>query len=107
MIESWGAQQLAQQILNCPCPMPSNDAGTTTIRAYLVELLAALWNQGEQFSGKRPLGNSGWRYDLYEALGQAGLIACRQARDDWNDWDEQAGDRLVTLAIRALGGPGS
>lgn len=37
------------------------DAGAhTTIREYFKLQLAALWAEGESFSGKRPFGNSGW-----------------------------------------------
>lgn len=39
-----------------------------TICEYLSALLVALWEEGESFSGKRPLGNSGWEYELYEPL---------------------------------------
>jgi hypothetical protein len=93
---------MAQQVLNCP--VATEDGSTTAIRDYLVELLAALWDQGEQFSGKRPLGDSGWEYDLLRALGRAGFIAYQEDKDE-GDWE--AGHRLIALAIRALGEPGS
>jgi len=48
--------------------MPSNDADADTVREYLKALLTALWDEGESFSGKRPLGNSGWEFDLLEAI---------------------------------------
>lgn len=67
-----------------PCESPEildflwrfDDAGgLMTIREYLGKLLHTLWEEGEQFSGKRPFGNSGWEYDLYTALISAGAVA--------------------------------
>jgi hypothetical protein len=91
-----------RQILDTP--MRENDAGADTIRDYLVKLLAALWDSGEGFSGKRPFGNSGWEYELYDSLGRAGHI--RYVEDDrgyCEDADTRAGNRLIAAAIRALG----
>lgn len=52
----------------------SNDLGIVSIRAYLHQLLTALWNQGEGFSSKRPFGNSSWEYDLLEGIAKAGYF---------------------------------
>lgn len=53
-----------------------SDAGDgITVRKYLYRLLSALWEEQESFSGKRPLGNSGWEYDLYIPLVKAGFIS--------------------------------
>ncbi len=52
----------------------SNDAQAARVGEYLGLLLSTLWLQGEGFSGKRPFGNSGWEYDVYVALAQAGII---------------------------------
>jgi hypothetical protein len=84
--------------------MPTgNDADATTIGGYLVALLAALWERGEEFSGKRPLGNSGWRYDLYEPLARAGFIQGSYDADwGWDDVDTFEGDKLIKRAIQAL-----
>lgn len=47
----------------------SNDLSRdVTIIDYLKELLATLWNEEDNFSGKRPFGNSGWQYDIYKVL---------------------------------------
>lgn len=45
-----------------------------TIRDYLHAILIGVWTEGEGFSGKRPFGNSGWEYDLYEPLIKAGFV---------------------------------
>lgn len=45
-----------------------------TIRNYLRELLSVVWIHSESFDGRRPFGNSGWRYDLLIPLAMEGLI---------------------------------
>lgn len=59
-----------------------------TIRSYLELLLITLLKEGESFSGKRPFGNSGWEYDLYDALAKAGLIHGRWCKEVEGDWQE-------------------
>lgn len=47
----------------------SNDlSDDITIKDYLKELLKTLVREQDEFSGKRPLGNGGWAYDLYRCL---------------------------------------
>lgn len=58
--------------------MGPNDAEASTVKEYLVKLLEVLWEEGGGFSGKRPFGNSGWEYELYSALENAGA----QSDDD-------------------------
>lgn len=75
-----------------------------TVRHYLVELLLTLWVEGEQFSGKRPFGNSGWEYDIYKALVSAGVV-CGEL-DEYGDivsLDREAACESVASAIRSLG----
>lgn len=87
-------------------PMSDNDSGAITIRGYLVALLAAVWTEGEGFSGKRPFGNSGWHWDLYGALVKAGHITGRFDEDGYvEDADGRAGDDLIAAAIKALDVP--
>lgn len=46
-----------------------NDLGKKiSIHDYLIELLKTLWEEQDEFSGKRPFGNSGWDYDLIGCL---------------------------------------
>lgn len=48
--------------------------GEITIREFLCKLLSELWNKGESFSGKRPFGNGGWEYPIYEVLIREGAV---------------------------------
>jgi hypothetical protein len=71
-----------------------NDAGAADVRGYLVA----------GFSGKRPFGNSSWPWDLYSALGKADLMSVTWDDDGYiEDCDQAEGDRLIHLAIQALG----
>lgn len=84
-------------------PMQNNDAGAATIRDYLVTLLAAVWKNGADFNGKRPFGNSGWEYEIYAALGRAGLIAVQFDEGGYiDDGDFDAADRLIAEAIESM-----
>lgn len=52
-----------------------SDAGDDlSVREWLCDLLQTVWSEGECFSGKRPWGNSGWEYDIYNSLAKAGVI---------------------------------
>jgi hypothetical protein len=94
----------SEEILNLP--MDDNDAKAATVRDYLKALLAELWQKDECFSGKRPFGNSGWKYDLYSALVLGKAVAGEVIEEDGyreiecNDTD--AADKLIAEAIKAL-----
>jgi hypothetical protein len=90
-----------RQILDLP--MQENDADAGTIRAYLIKLLAAVWEDGEGFSGKHPFGNDDWEWDLQEPLVRAGYIAGRFDEGYLVDFDEKTGEKLIASAIQALG----
>lgn len=93
-----------QELLDLP--LPDNDSGASTVRGYLMALLATLWREGEEFSGKRPFGNSGWQYDIYPAMIQAGFIEGRLDEDGYvESADDRAANELVLAAIAALGEP--
>lgn len=77
--------------------------GDTTVRGYLMDLLAAVWREKEDFSAKRPWGNSGWHYELYAPLFREGLIS--GSVDDEGDFvelDTEKGDELIADAIRYM-----
>lgn len=93
----------AEQVLTCPMNPGDNDAGVGTVRDYLLAQLAALWEQKDGFSGKRPLGNSGWDYDVYKALIKAGLMDGTLDEDGYVDRvDESYGDALIQRAIEYM-----
>lgn len=50
------------------------EIGKMRIRDYLCALLTKLWQEVEDFSGKRPFGSSGWEWELYKALISAGAV---------------------------------
>jgi hypothetical protein len=82
-------------------PIEENDVDATTVRGYLLELLATLWQQGEGFSSKRPFGDGAWEYPVYTALLRAGLVAGKFDEDGYvESVDTLAADALVYRAIR-------
>ena len=85
------------------CPMQDNNAEANTINQYLIALADSVWEQDESFSGKRPFGNSGWKYEIYEALARNGFIKCTLYDEgDIDDIDTAEGDKLISLAIETL-----
>jgi hypothetical protein len=94
---------MSNAVLDCPMDPDTNDAGASTVREYLVALLAELWKAGEGFSGKRPFGNSGWEFEVYQALVAAELVEGAIDDDGYLDeCDSSEADRLVRDAISAL-----
>jgi hypothetical protein len=90
-------------------PMTYSDIGPTTIRGYLKACLTAFWQEGEGFSGKRPLGNSDWYCQVVNALAAAGRLGEveTEVEDDWTEYlptEEQyrLADKLVHDAIQEL-----
>lgn len=84
-------------------PMQANNANAATIRDYLKALLTALWREGEEFSGKRPFGDSSWEHELYEALANADLISATRDKYGYlNDFNEDIANELIFKAIGSL-----
>lgn len=82
----------------------SHDLGETiSIHDYLIRLLSTLWHEQDEFSGKRPFGNSGWNYDLL-----ACLIAHKIIPGELDDEgcvmevDEEQGDTIIREYIKTL-----
>lgn len=80
--------------------------GEVSIRLYLAELLRAIWNEGEGFSGKRPFGNSGWQIDLFLPLVAAGVIKGEIDDDEGDllDYDLEAGNAEINRLIDEMCG---
>lgn len=91
----------SEEVLNLPMDM--NDAGATTIRAYLQALLITLWQKEDGFSGKRPFGNSGWKYDVYQALIKGGVVPGKLDADGYiESCDDKLADETVCQAIEHM-----
>jgi hypothetical protein len=75
-----------------------------TIKGYLVLLLSRLWDEGSYFSGKRPLGNSDWEYDLYIPLIKAGLVNGEVDEDGYVEEfsDEKKANKIIFDCIESL-----
>ncbi len=71
-----------------------------TLRGYLKELLRTMWIKGEGFSGKRPFGNSGWKYDVYGALIQNKIIEGSLDEDGYvKQIDTKEADEIIVNLI--------
>lgn len=81
-----------------------SDGTSMSLRDYLIKLLTTLWKEEDQFSGKRPFGNSGWQYDVYAALIQANLVEGALDEDGYvESINHKQADKLVLDAITRLG----
>ena len=75
-----------------------------TIKSYLIEILATLWQEGERFSPKRAIGDSGWQWEVYSALVREKKVAGNlDERGYAEDVDISASDKLIIEAIKTLG----
>lgn len=99
---------LARQVLDCPMVHP-NDADAETVGEFLSTLLIALWDEGECFSGKRPLGNSDWQWQVLGSLVKGGLVKGTIDSDggyeqleysSFSEGAETAANKLIISAIR-------
>lgn len=90
-------------VLHCPMDR-RNDADAETIGEFLGCLLSALWKENECFSGKRPLGNSDWQWQVYEAMVKDGLVAGilddEDHLADFSYEEEKKADELILKAIK-------
>lgn len=74
-----------------------------TLREYFKMLLTELWSKEDSFSGKRPFGNSGWKYDVYGALIKAGHLEGTLDEDGYAEsFDDQQAQTLVLELIKSL-----
>lgn len=76
---------------------------TYTIRSYLMTLLKSLWEEGENFSSKRPLGDSDWKRCVDEKLALEGHVDGTFDEDgDLVDADYRASDEIIQKCIHYL-----
>ena len=80
--------------------MENSDIGPVSIRDYFKTLLKTLWRKAEGFSGKRPLGNSSWQFDVYTTLIKEGFVEGTLDDDGYvDDIDQKAADKFVQEQI--------
>ncbi len=104
------AKRTPAEVLDLPMNKRRNDAKASTVRGYLVTLLATLWDKKDSFSGKHPFGNSGWEHAIYDTLVEHGAV--RGSASEYNDGkgivreyqcdDTAKADKLIAKAIQAL-----
>jgi hypothetical protein len=83
--------------------LPDNDAGARTVGEFLVCLLAKLWQEEEEFDGKRPFGNSSWQCVVHKALIEEGLVDGELDEDGYIvRLDKETADRLILDVIYSL-----
>jgi hypothetical protein len=84
---------------------------TLTVREWFMEMVKRLWIEDEGFSGKRPFGNSGWRFDPAIAMVKAGWLAgsfsVQYGRDGkvheyLEEFDDDVYDSLMDAAVASL-----
>jgi hypothetical protein len=91
-------------------PMVDNDADAETLGEFLGLILMRVWQQQDGFSGKRPFGNSGWTWYVYESLAAAGEINAVEriefegTEDEFVDYDidfdeRRRADQMILTAI--------
>lgn len=82
------------------------DLGECTIRSYLINLGWSVWIEEEGFSGKRPFGNSGWKWDVYAALADGGFITAEIDEDGYmEECDKAHGNAIINACFEALANP--
>lgn len=89
-------------VLHVPMNPATNDARANSIGQFLSTLLSTLWIETESFSGKRPLGNSDWQWQVYHALARSGFIpdtVDEYGELDMNYEDQDKADDLIVKAI--------
>jgi hypothetical protein len=94
-----------QALLDCPMDPDNNDAQASSLGEYLLELSRQVWIENEGFSGKRPFGNGGWEFDVYNAVAAAGLMESVTRTYSWgdeisfSDTEERRIDDLISEAL--------
>lgn len=90
-------------VLDCPMDPKANDAGASSIREYMALIACEVWRWQDGFSGKRPFGNSGWCWEVYQAVIDRGLVEGVASEDDLTDEQRRSVDAWVLGAIWLMG----
>ena len=71
-----------------------------SMRQYFVILAKTVWQEEENFSGKRPWGNSSWQYEIYAEMVRAGMVRGRLDDNGYVDGaDIKQADALILAAL--------
>lgn len=74
-----------------------------TVKDFLEQLLMKVWVEEEDFSGKRPFGNSGWKQDVAVALIKAKVIDGELDEDGYiEDYDRHEFETLMRDLIKHI-----
>jgi hypothetical protein len=86
-------------------PYTFRDCSAENLRLYFYYLLDAVWVEGEDFSGKRPFGNSDWETEVYAALIAINAIYGRIDEDGrpWRFNEREANQLISKLILRCTG----
>ncbi len=90
-------------VLGCPMDPESNDAGASSVREFLAKIIQEVWMWEDSFSGKRPFGNSGWKWDVYTALIDAGIVEYDLNDEDLSPERRRDIDAWIIRAIWLMG----
>lgn len=90
-----GIQRL-EQILNSKF-LSSDFAYEISVREYIKELLLELFREVENFSGKRPFGNSGWIHDIEAHFVASGFIPGKVDADGYVEESEGFQELMESL----------
>jgi hypothetical protein len=83
----------------------ANDAGESTVRGYLLHLLRKVWLDDE-FTSKRPFGNSGWKSYIELPMVMAGLVDGDIDEDGYlNSLDSVRSSEIILACISSLDCP--
>lgn len=67
-----------------------------TLREYFCMLLTTLWKEKEEFSGKRPFGDSCWEMSIYRLLVDEKVIQGEIDGDSYlKSFDRQSADAII------------
>jgi hypothetical protein len=82
-------------------PVRRHDLGATlSMRQFFERLFIKLWDEAENFSGKRPYGNSDWKWDVYVTLIQNGVIEGKLDENGYvEEIDEEKASQFVADEI--------
>lgn len=79
------------------------DLDECSIRHYLVELAKQCWIEEEGFGGKRPFGNSGWKWDVYFALAEGGFVnGVKDNEGNWEVVDRKKAEEIILACFEKI-----